>query len=178
MGLIPALGRSPGVGNGNPLQYSCLKIPRTEKPGRLQSVGPQRPSVWTCTHILLSRLRLKRWVGGGRQPLNLWTYRRYARRRLIFSLCRVYCSLRSSTQRTDEQTLKKTLLSTHTHTHTHTHGIPPHTQQQMVRAESESNFRRSDPRGGLWQAGGQGLERGEGWVKMFKRTKKREDDNC
>ena len=25
MGLIPALGRSPGEGNGNPLQYSCLK---------------------------------------------------------------------------------------------------------------------------------------------------------
>ena len=24
-GLIPVLGRSPGVGNGNPLQYSCLE---------------------------------------------------------------------------------------------------------------------------------------------------------
>ena len=24
-GLIPGLGRSPGEGNGNPLQYSCLK---------------------------------------------------------------------------------------------------------------------------------------------------------
>ena len=24
MGLIPELGRSPGEGNGNPLQYSCL----------------------------------------------------------------------------------------------------------------------------------------------------------
>ena len=24
-GLIPELGRSPGVGNGNPLRYSCLK---------------------------------------------------------------------------------------------------------------------------------------------------------
>ena len=23
MGSIPGLGRSPGVGNGNPLQYSC-----------------------------------------------------------------------------------------------------------------------------------------------------------
>ena len=23
--LIPASGRSPGVGNGNPLQYSCLE---------------------------------------------------------------------------------------------------------------------------------------------------------
>ena len=25
VGLIPGLGRSPGGGNGNPLQYSCLK---------------------------------------------------------------------------------------------------------------------------------------------------------
>ena len=28
VGLIPRLGRSPGIGNGNPLQYSCLEIPR------------------------------------------------------------------------------------------------------------------------------------------------------
>ena len=27
MGLIPGLGRSPGKGNGNPLQYSCLGNP-------------------------------------------------------------------------------------------------------------------------------------------------------
>ena len=25
VGLIPWLGRSPGAGNGNPLQYSCLE---------------------------------------------------------------------------------------------------------------------------------------------------------
>ena len=25
-GLIPGLGRSPGEGNSNPLQYSCLEI--------------------------------------------------------------------------------------------------------------------------------------------------------
>ena len=39
VGLIPGLGRSPGEGNGNPLQYSCLEIPWTEEPGGLQSVG-------------------------------------------------------------------------------------------------------------------------------------------
>ena len=27
MGSIPGLGRSPGEGNGNPLQYSCLANP-------------------------------------------------------------------------------------------------------------------------------------------------------
>ena len=38
-GLIPRLGRSSGGGNGNPLQYSSWKIPRTEEPGGLQSMG-------------------------------------------------------------------------------------------------------------------------------------------
>ena len=27
VGSIPGLGRSPGEGNGNPFQYSCLKNP-------------------------------------------------------------------------------------------------------------------------------------------------------
>ena len=27
-GVIPGSGRSPGGGNGNPLQYSCLENPR------------------------------------------------------------------------------------------------------------------------------------------------------
>ena len=27
LGSIPGLGRSPGEGNGNPLQYSCLQNP-------------------------------------------------------------------------------------------------------------------------------------------------------
>ena len=27
LGLIPRLGRSPGAGQGNPLQYSCLENP-------------------------------------------------------------------------------------------------------------------------------------------------------
>ena len=41
-GSIPGLGRSPGEGNGNPLQYSCRKIPWMEEPGGLQSMGSQR----------------------------------------------------------------------------------------------------------------------------------------
>ena len=39
---IPGLGRFPGGGNGNPLQYSAWKIPWTEEPGRLQSMESQR----------------------------------------------------------------------------------------------------------------------------------------
>ena len=31
---VPELGKSPGEGNGNPLQYPCLEISWTEEPGR------------------------------------------------------------------------------------------------------------------------------------------------
>ena len=39
--LILESGRSPGEGDGNPLQYSCLENPWTEEPGGLQSTGSQ-----------------------------------------------------------------------------------------------------------------------------------------
>ena len=42
---IPELGKSPGEGNGSPLQYSCLQIPWTEEPGKLQSKRLQKS--WT-----------------------------------------------------------------------------------------------------------------------------------
>ena len=45
-GSIPVLGRSPGEGNGNPLQYSCLKN-SMEESGRLQSVGFSRHEYWS-----------------------------------------------------------------------------------------------------------------------------------
>ena len=52
MGSVPGLRRSPRVGNGNPLQYTCRKVPWTE-PGALQSTGLQswtQLSVCTCAH--------------------------------------------------------------------------------------------------------------------------------
>ena len=41
-GSIPGWRRSPGEGNDNPFQYSCLKIQWTEVLGRLKSMGSQR----------------------------------------------------------------------------------------------------------------------------------------
>ena len=41
-GLIPGLGRFPGEGNGDPLQYHCLENLMDEEPGGLQSMGSQR----------------------------------------------------------------------------------------------------------------------------------------
>ena len=39
VGSISGLRISPGEGNGNPLQYSCLENSWTEEPGRLQFMG-------------------------------------------------------------------------------------------------------------------------------------------
>ena len=48
-GLIPGTGRSPGEGNGNPLQYSCLENPM------------DRGAWWATVHgVAKSRTRLKR----------------------------------------------------------------------------------------------------------------------
>ena len=44
-GSIPGLERSPGEGNGNPLQYSCLENSRAEEPGGLQSMNSQRVGI-------------------------------------------------------------------------------------------------------------------------------------
>ena len=41
LGLIPGSGRSPGEGNGNPLQYSCLE----ENPQGLRSLVGYSPRV-------------------------------------------------------------------------------------------------------------------------------------
>ena len=41
-GSILGLGKSPGSGHGNPLQYSCLENSMAEEPGVLQSIGSQR----------------------------------------------------------------------------------------------------------------------------------------
>ena len=47
MGSIPGLGRSPGVENGNPLQYSCLGNPM------------DREAEWAIVHeVAKSRARL------------------------------------------------------------------------------------------------------------------------
>ena len=42
LGSTPGSGRSPGKGNGNPLQYSCLGNPWTEEPDGIQPMGLQR----------------------------------------------------------------------------------------------------------------------------------------
>ena len=42
MGSIPRLGRSPGRGHGNPLQYSCLRKSMDRGARQAKSMGSQR----------------------------------------------------------------------------------------------------------------------------------------
>ena len=51
VGSIPGLRRSPGVGNGNQLQYSCLENPMDRGAWRLQSTWSQRAGHdWVAEH--------------------------------------------------------------------------------------------------------------------------------
>ena len=64
LGSIPGSGRSPGVGNGNPLNILAWRIPWTEEPGGLQFMVLQRVGHdWTTKHSLY-----KVWVED--QPLR------------------------------------------------------------------------------------------------------------
>ena len=61
-GLIPGLGRSPGEGNGSPLQYSCLENPLDRRePGGL-------PSCCSCCVVAKLHRTLRDLVGCGLQP--------------------------------------------------------------------------------------------------------------
>ena len=65
---IPGLGRSPGGGHGNSLQYPCLESPWTEEPGGLQSMGSQKVRHdWATKHSARS---LTGWEEGGRGHLR------------------------------------------------------------------------------------------------------------
>ena len=62
---IPRSGRSPGEGNGNPLQYSCLENPMGRGAWQPQSMGSQRAGhdwvtntfTFTSTSVILARIR-------------------------------------------------------------------------------------------------------------------------
>ena len=48
MGSIPGWGRSPGEGNGNPLQYSCLENPMGRGVWWAAVPGVARDRIWLC----------------------------------------------------------------------------------------------------------------------------------
>ena len=50
VGLTPGSGRSPGVGNGNPLQYSCLKNSMDRGAWRATVHGAAKSQTWLSTY--------------------------------------------------------------------------------------------------------------------------------
>ena len=53
MGSIPGLGRSSGVGNGNPLQYSCLENPMDRGAWRATVHGVAKETDTTEKQVLV-----------------------------------------------------------------------------------------------------------------------------
>ena len=85
LGLIPGLGRSPGGGHGNPLQYSCLENPHgqrslagdspwdrkeSDKTERLSTA--QHSTFSLCVHMTLSLCELMQW---GREFTSISSYK-------------------------------------------------------------------------------------------------------
>ena len=58
LGSIPGLGRSPGGGHGNPLQYSCLENPMDR--GAWQATVHGVAKIWTQLKRLSMSVRLFR----------------------------------------------------------------------------------------------------------------------
>ena len=75
---IPGLGRSPGVGSGNPLQYSCLENPMDR--GTWWAAVPGVSKSWTQLSMHIqnrltdteNRLGVAKEKRGGRDGLGVW----------------------------------------------------------------------------------------------------------
>ena len=59
LGSIPGLGRSPGEGNGNPLQYPCLENPMDGGAwwATVHGVAESRTQLSDFTHSMLNETR-------------------------------------------------------------------------------------------------------------------------
>ena len=74
MGSVPGSGRSPGGGNGNPLQCSCLENPR------------DGGAWWAAVYgVAQSRTRLKRLSSSSSSRLQLGKYPSSERRSVAFN---------------------------------------------------------------------------------------------
>ena len=60
--LIPGLGRSPGEGNGNPLQYSCLENPM------------DRGAWWATVHGITKSWTWLKWLSAHAYQVNHWYF--------------------------------------------------------------------------------------------------------
>ena len=96
-------GRSPGGGNGNLLQYSCLENPMDRETGRatVHGVAKIQLLLWACTHThtLTLTLCLTLPLPGCIVLLEVWNGSRIATERLhtlegsIVETCGVFCGI-------------------------------------------------------------------------------------
>ena len=75
MGLLPGSGRSPGGGNGNPFQYSCLGNPMDRRPWwaavyRVSKTQTQFSSVQSLSHV---RFFATPWTAARQDSLSITT---------------------------------------------------------------------------------------------------------
>ena len=56
VGSIPGSGRSPGEGNGTPLQYSCLENPMDRRAWRATVCGVAKSQTWLSTSFRLKQI--------------------------------------------------------------------------------------------------------------------------
>ena len=63
LGSIPGLGRSPGEGNGSPLQYSCLKKPiERSLAGYSPWAHKELDTTERLSHLLVTNVCIPRWT--------------------------------------------------------------------------------------------------------------------
>ena len=75
-GSIPGSGRSPGEGNGNPLQYSCLENPMDE-------VHEVAKSQTRLSHFTTTMLRWESWTIKKAQHQRTDAFKLWCQRRLL-----------------------------------------------------------------------------------------------
>ena len=65
-GSVPGSGRSPGEGNGNPLQYSCLENPMDGEAwwAAVHGVTKSRTRLSDFTYLLMAHMGLPIWSSG------------------------------------------------------------------------------------------------------------------
>ena len=76
--LIPGLGRSPGEGNGNPLQYSCLGNPK------------DRGAWWVAVHGIAKSWTQLKWLSTHEHIMPVLSLKRWYRYRYALALARSF----------------------------------------------------------------------------------------
>ena len=68
-GSIPGLGRSPGIGNSNPLHYSCLENHMDREAWQATSMGSQHAG-HDCRDLVHKHTKYKKVTYGGNEILR------------------------------------------------------------------------------------------------------------